>query len=102
MNSGFTDLYFIHKFQSLTNIVSDEYVQPRVYMFVQKSKSHMNSDQTQQDTINGSTLETHALFNSPKPICTREDSQRKPAECNESLEHTLRLFTISEFNTFRG
>lgn len=79
MNPRFTDLYLIHQLHSLTNIVSDEKVQPRVYTFVQKRKSQANDPQTQQDIgkiINESPL-THPLFSSPKAICTREDSQRE-------------------------
>lgn len=78
MNPRFTDLYLIHQLHPLTNIVADENVQPRVYTFVQKKKSQTNDRQAQQDIgkiINESPL-THPLFNSPKAICTREDSQR--------------------------
>ena len=80
MNPRFTNSYLIHQFHSLTNVVSTENVQPRAYTSVQKSKSQMNDRQTQQDTgntINNSPL-THPLFNSPKLVCTREDSQRNP------------------------
>lgn len=83
MNSRFTGSYFLHTSNSLTNIVFDENVQPRVYTFVQKRKSHMGGHQTQQDTwktINESSL-THPSFNSAKAIGIREDSQRKPT-CN--------------------
>lgn len=83
MSSRFTGSYFLHKSNSLTNIVFVENVQPRVYTFVQKRKSHIDGRQTQQNTwktINDSPL-TCPSFNSAKAMGIREDSQRKPA-CN--------------------
>ena len=83
MTSRFTGSYFLSKSNSLTNIVFDENVQPRVYTFVQKRKSQMDGHQTQHDawkTINDSSL-THPSVNSAKAMGIREDSQRKPT-CN--------------------
>ena len=81
MNPGSTGSYVLHKSNSLTNIVFEENVQPRVNTFVQKRKPQIGSRQDHKgiwETINESPL-THPSVNSAKAIGIREDSQLKPA-----------------------
>lgn len=81
MNSGSTGSYVLHKSNSLTNIVFEENMQPRVYTFVQRGKPQIDCRQNHKgiwETINESHL-THPSVNSAKAIGIREDSQLKPA-----------------------